>query len=54
MKELMKQLSWPTVFAILFVVLLCVTLLLPTVIDDVVLALGFSGVIAAILALRDK
>lgn len=48
------KLSWPTVFAILFIVLLCVTLLLPEIADDVVLALGFSGITAAILALRDQ
>jgi hypothetical protein len=50
----LKNISWPTVAAILFVVILCVTLVLPNVSDVVVLALGFSGVTAAVLSLRDK
>lgn len=49
-----KNLSWPTVAALLFLVIMFVTLMLPMVPIIVTSTFGTAAVTAAILSLRDR
>lgn len=48
-----KKISWTALFAIVVVVVLGVTLVLPNVPDELVYTLGTMGVISAVLSIRD-
>ena len=49
----LKNIKWAAVVAVVFIVALSVTLVVPNVDNEVVLALGFGGLTAAILALGE-
>jgi hypothetical protein len=49
-----KNLSWPALAALVCLLLMGVTLVLPNVPDVVVIALGFTSVTGAVLSLRSK
>ena len=49
-----KKISWAAVFAIVTVVVLGVTLILPNTPAELVYTLGTMGVIAAVLSIRDQ